>query len=168
MPLSEYVSAIRGMIGSRLLILPGVTAVIVDGAGRYLLARHVAGDRWGFVGGGIEPLEDPRAALRREVQEELGLQVDIVAVLDSYGGADLTNEYPNGDVVSYVTTAYLCRLAEQPPILEKAELSAVGWFFPPEIKQLDRFEWIDRVIDDIRPDLHRPDSAQKASFHAIT
>lgn len=168
MPLSEYVSAIRGLIGSQLLILPGVTAVIIDGAGRYLLARHVAGDRWGFVGGGIEPLEDPRAALRREVKEELGLEVDIIAVVDSYGGADLTNEYPNGDVVSYVTTAYLCRLAEEPPILETEELSAVGWFFPHEIKQLDRFEWIDRVIDDIGPSVNGLDSVKTAPSHAIT
>lgn len=154
MPLSEYVSTIRSLIGSRLLILPGVTAVIIDGAGRYLLARHVAGDRWGFVGGGIEPLEDPRAALLREVTEELGLTIDILAVVDSYGGADLTNECPNGDVVSYVTTAYICRLAEGPPVIEAEELSDVGWFWPVEIKELHRFEWIDRVIDDTESSLN--------------
>ncbi|TFB65489.1 hypothetical protein E3N86_02035 [Cryobacterium sp. Hz7] len=92
----------------------------------------------------------------------------MVAVVDSYGGVDSTNEYPNGDVVSYVTTAYLCRLAEERPVLETEELTAVGWFFPLQIKQLDRFEWIDRVIDDIGPSLNGLDSAQTVPPHAIT
>jgi ADP-ribose pyrophosphatase YjhB (NUDIX family) len=148
MPLSEYVTAIRGLIGSRLLILPGVTAVIRDDAGRYLLARHVAGDKWGFVGGSVDALESPRSALMREVEEELGVMAVIVGVLDSYGGADLVNEYPNGDVVSYVTTAYLCLLEETPTAAEAAEVSAVRWFLPSEIASLDRFTWIDRVIND--------------------
>lgn len=77
------------------------------------------------------------SALRGEVKVELGLEVDIVAVADSYSGVDLMNDYPNGDVVSYVTTAYLCRLAEELPVLETEELTAVGWFFPLQIKQLD-------------------------------
>ncbi|WP_166784616.1 MULTISPECIES: hypothetical protein [unclassified Cryobacterium] len=45
----------------------------------------------------------------------------------------MTNEYPNGDVVSYLTTAYLCRLAEELPVLETEESTAVVWFFPLQI-----------------------------------
>jgi len=148
MPMSAYVTEIRALIGSRLLVLPGVTAVIRDESGRYLLARHVAGDRWGFVGGAVEPFEDPRSALVREVAEELGVQLVILGVLDGYGGHDLTTEYPNGDAVSYVTTAYLCRLTSEPTAAEPAEVSKIGWFTRAEIPALDRFGWIDRVITD--------------------
>lgn len=37
--MSEYVAGVRALLGSRFLLLPGVTAVITDAEGRYLLAR---------------------------------------------------------------------------------------------------------------------------------
>ena len=84
----------------------------------------------------------------REVREELGVEIEICTVIDSYGGASLMNEYPNGDVVSYVTTAYLCQLNEEPTAAEADEVSEVGWFCRDEIRTLERFEWIDLVLDD--------------------
>ena len=131
------------------MVLPGVTAVIRDDAGRYLLALHVSGKRWGFVGGAVEPLEAPRAALAREVREELGVDIEIRSVIDSYGGAALMNEYPNGDLVSYVTTAYLCRLVGDPTAADVDEVSEVEWFGRDDIRTLARFEWIDLVLDDV-------------------
>ena len=59
-----------------------VAAVIRDERGRILLARrpegrHMAG-LWEFPGGKIKPGEAPEAALRREIDEELGLDIDAV------------------------------------------------------------------------------------------
>ena len=59
-----------------------VAAVIRDECGRILLARrpegrHMAG-LWEFPGGKIKPGETPEAALRREIDEELGLDIDAV------------------------------------------------------------------------------------------
>ncbi|MBG6106531.1 NUDIX domain-containing protein [Frigoribacterium sp. CG_9.8] len=83
MPVRRYVREIRGPVGFGPLILPGVSAAVIDLTGRYLLARHVAGDQWAFVGGGIKPLEDPRAALCKEVAEELTAVEPDVNGLDS-------------------------------------------------------------------------------------
>ncbi|MDQ8754885.1 (deoxy)nucleoside triphosphate pyrophosphohydrolase [Sphingosinicella sp. LHD-64] len=57
-----------------------VAAALVDGEGRVLLqqrapARSMAG-LWEFPGGKVEPEETPEAALVRELEEELGIQVD--------------------------------------------------------------------------------------------
>src|SRR4051812_7850723 len=51
-------------------------ALIDDGRGRILLVRK-AGSRWFMLAGGkIEPGETPVSALRRELQEEIGLSIE--------------------------------------------------------------------------------------------
>jgi 8-oxo-dGTP diphosphatase len=57
-----------------------VAGVVVEGA-RVLLSQrksgtHLAG-AWEFPGGKVEPGEDPRDALARELGEELGIEVDV-------------------------------------------------------------------------------------------
>ncbi|HTD92101.1 MAG TPA: Nudix family hydrolase [Burkholderiales bacterium] len=57
-------------------------AVIHDAAGRFLLAQRPPGKAfegyWEFPGGKVEPGESAAAAIRRELYEELGIEVDAV------------------------------------------------------------------------------------------
>ncbi|VTR75695.1 CTP pyrophosphohydrolase [Cellulomonas hominis] len=57
-------------------------AVIVDDAGRWLLVRKRGTTAFMQAGGKIEPGEDPRAAVVREVGEELAVVVDPARVRD--------------------------------------------------------------------------------------
>jgi 8-oxo-dGTP pyrophosphatase MutT (NUDIX family) len=50
----------------------GVHALIVDGDGRVLLARHSYMKGWSLPGGGVGRGEPPLTALLRELREELG------------------------------------------------------------------------------------------------
>lgn len=67
-------------------------AVLRDDEGRVLVSRRQAGRHlagmWEFPGGKIEPGEAPEAALRRELEEELGIQAGpsrpLVAVRHEY------------------------------------------------------------------------------------
>lgn len=53
-------------------------AVITDDGGRVLLLNHVfrQGSGWGIPGGFIEKGEQPEAAIRRELREEIGLELE--------------------------------------------------------------------------------------------
>ncbi len=57
-----------------------VGAVISDERGRVLLLRHVLrrGSGWGIPGGFLNAGEQPEDAVRRELREETGLELDAV------------------------------------------------------------------------------------------
>lgn len=57
--------------------------IVTDDQGRVLLARWVEGRRvaWTLPGGGLEGGEDPELAVRRELREETGFQIETTALL---------------------------------------------------------------------------------------
>lgn len=57
-------------------------AVVTDEAGRVLLLHHPyrPGSGWGIPGGFMRPREDPEDALRRELREEIALEIEIPRV----------------------------------------------------------------------------------------
>lgn len=72
---------------------PTATAVCVDGEGRVLLTKRAIEPHlgaWDLPGGFVEEDEHPLEALRRELREETGLEIEPVEFLgvwmDRYGG----------------------------------------------------------------------------------
>lgn len=67
-----------GVATSDLVVV--VAAAMIDGDGRVLVQRRPPGKPmaglWEFPGGKIDPGERPEDALRRELHEELGIEVD--------------------------------------------------------------------------------------------
>jgi 8-oxo-dGTP diphosphatase len=63
-----------------------VAAGILIEGGRVLLTQRKAGTHlegaWEFPGGKVEPGEDPRTALARELKEEVGLEVKVGEIVD--------------------------------------------------------------------------------------
>ena len=63
-----------------------VSAAVLVEEGRVLLSQRKVGTHlegaWEFPGGKVEPGEDPRDALRRELEEELGIHTRIGEIVD--------------------------------------------------------------------------------------
>ncbi|HSK23490.1 MAG TPA: NUDIX domain-containing protein [Egicoccus sp.] len=137
---SGHVAELRALVGTHRLLLPSVGTAVFDGVGperqRLLLVRHADGThRWGLPGGAVEPGEHPADAAVREVEEETGLTVELLAVAGVFGGPDAEIEYDNGDRTAYVTTVFVARPYGAGEItLAHDEIHDAAWF---ELDDLD-------------------------------
>ena len=115
-------------------------AVVTDDQGRVLLLKHVfrSGSGWGIPGGFIQADEQPEEALRRELREEVGLELagaEIAFVRTLHTAQQIEIIFrarPNGDA--------------QP---QSVEVESAAWFSLqtlPEGLADDQRRLIDRVI----------------------
>jgi ADP-ribose pyrophosphatase YjhB (NUDIX family) len=134
MGISEQVRWLRAAVGHELLLLPSVSVLPVDDAGRVLLVRHAGhDDGWGVLGGAVEIGESPAEAAVREAREEIGVPVRLRGLVAALGGQDFEVTYPNGDRAAYVTTVYEAEIIDGVPRPADGELSEVGWFSGAEL-----------------------------------
>ena len=104
-------------------------AIVRDG--RVLCAQRGSGHdlagKWEFPGGKIEPGETARAALVREIEEELLCEVDVEGEV-----CTTRQPYSFGTVV---LTTFICHLRAGEPRLTEHE--NICWLPPAEMPQLD-------------------------------
>lgn len=117
-----------------------VVAAVIESDGAFLVTRrpdgvHLAG-LWEFPGGKIDPGETHAQALRREILEELGTDVDVHDLV-----LQTAHDYPERSVRLFF---YRCTVAGTPSALlgqqmrwvPRAELRTLG--FPPADEALIR------------------------------
>ncbi|MBC7809650.1 MAG: NUDIX hydrolase [Burkholderiales bacterium] len=113
----------------------GAVGVIFNTAGEVLLVEHVFHPQnpWGLPGGWVERNEDPSVTIQREIQEELGLTVEVGPVL-------LTRM----DRFNHLDFAFLCQTPNAQPATISAlssELLDYSWFDPRQLPRLHSFHY---------------------------
>jgi NAD+ diphosphatase len=107
-------------------------AGIVESDGRILLVRREREPRkgyWGLPGGFADYRESLEQALLREIEEEVGLRVQVTAYLASF-----SNEYHYKGVTYFSTDAYfVCRAADLSAAIAREEIAEVTVVHPREI-----------------------------------
>ena len=110
----------------------GAVGVVFDDGGRVLLVEHVfrTDFPWGLPGGWIERGEDPRQTVRREIEEELGMRVEVGPLLlsEQVGLVDKSTHPP------HLGLAYLCRAVDGIYSVT-GEVISVEWTSPAQIRQ---------------------------------
>ncbi|TDE15800.1 NUDIX hydrolase [Jiangella asiatica] len=134
MPTPDFILALREHVGHDLLWLTGVTAVVVDGAGRVLLHQRSDTGEWALISGILEPGEQPAHAVAREAYEETGVHIAVERITSVV--TDPPVRYPNGDVVQYLDIAFRCRPVGGTARVNDDESLAVAWFAPDELPEL--------------------------------
>jgi 8-oxo-dGTP diphosphatase len=108
-----------------------VAGLIVDADGRLLACLRPAdkhlGGKWEFPGGKVEASEDHAAALVRELEEELGIQVVV--------GYPLTPVPWDYGTLRIRLHPFLCRIASGIP--QPREHAEIRWVARHELEQLD-------------------------------
>jgi ADP-ribose pyrophosphatase YjhB (NUDIX family) len=136
--ISAHIARLRAVVGHDLLLLPSVSVLPIDQAGRLLLVRHAGHhDGWAVLGGAVEVGESPAETAVRETREEIGAEVRLVRLLDVLGGPDYEVSYPNGDRTAYVTAVYQAAIIDGSPAARDDELSDVAWFAPAQLPELE-------------------------------
>jgi 8-oxo-dGTP diphosphatase len=106
----------------------GVGALCVDTQGRVFLTQRgpqAKNERglWEFPGGSVEFGEKLADALKREMMEEYGIQIEVGELLDVFDHI-LPEEGQH-----WVSPTYICRIISgKPAILEPGKCSQIGWF----------------------------------------
>lgn len=106
-----------------------VAAAVIEAGGRYLITRRVKGHLegfWEFPGGKVRPGETLPECLRREVKEELGVEITVGEKIDT-----VTWHYPERTILLHF---FRCRQASGK--ITPQEGQAFAWVAPEE---LDRY-----------------------------
>jgi 8-oxo-dGTP pyrophosphatase MutT (NUDIX family) len=100
--------------------LAGVKCILTEGD-QVLLVRHTYGPReWDLPGGGIKRRESPRMAARREMHEELGIDIEDMQDVGQVIGS-----------LNHTRATVYCYRAElrAPDIkMDQGEIAAIRWF----------------------------------------
>ncbi|MCL4353916.1 NUDIX domain-containing protein [Patescibacteria group bacterium] len=114
----------------------GVGAAIFNPEGKLLLtlrgqkARNEKG-KWELPGGGVNIKETFEQALRREIKEELDIEIKILELLG------ICDHIIYEENQHWVSPTYICKISKgKPKILEPEKCANFGWFTINEARKL--------------------------------
>jgi len=120
----------------------GVGAIIVDVSGRLFLSKRgplAKNERgtWEFPGGAVEYGETLEKALRREIEEEYGVEIEVGELVD------VVDHILPEESQHWVSPTFICRIKNgQPQIREPGKCDAIAWFgleeIPENLSQISR------------------------------
>ena len=120
-------------------ILLVVAAALVNAKNEILIAQRPTGKRlagkWEFPGGKVEQGESPEAALAREIQEELGIDI---AIADMEPFWFLSHDYRAEFGFHLLMPVYVCRKWQGTP--ETKEHAAIAWKRPDDMVNMPMIE----------------------------
>lgn len=133
-------------------IVTSVVAVIVDERQRVLLTRRSIPpfkNMWVMPGGKINLGEPIFSALKREVDEEVGLEIEVGDLIDVF--EHLT---PGEDTCHYIILFYRCRPLHDQVVHNQDEVAETAWVHCNELGQYQVPEGTRYILGKLFPGLY--------------
>ncbi|MCI0474861.1 MAG: NUDIX domain-containing protein, partial [Anaerolineales bacterium] len=124
----SYLGWLRQFVGHQKIISTGAAAIIRDARGRFLLQKRSDVGLWGIPGGGQELGERIDDTVRREVREEVGLEVEPTHIINLYTSPRVEIIFPNGDQIQPYVVRFECEIVGGTLQKDDDEVLAIGWF----------------------------------------
>jgi 8-oxo-dGTP diphosphatase len=142
-------------------LVTSVVAVIVDDADRVVLTRRSVApflDQWVMPGGKIGLGEPMKTALRREVREEVGVDVVVGRLLDTF-----EHVTPGADNDHHVILYFRCRPSRAELTPNPDEVAEARWVPRGELAGYAMPEGTRHVLTGLFPELDEPGHPGPAS-----
>lgn len=120
---------------------PAVGALIVNKEGKILLAKsHKWFDKYTLPGGHIEIGETMEEAVKREVKEEVGLEIEVIEFLTMQEAIFAKEFYKKRHFIFF---DFLCKTGDKQVKLDQTEIQDYLWEYPGQAfnLNLDSFTW---------------------------
>lgn len=110
-------------------VKPGVAAVIFNAQRQVLLVRRNDNGLWSLPSGHLEIGETVIEAIKREIQEETGLIVDVKKLIGVYSDpVSQVFSYPSGATTHFITLSFLCCITGGCMQADYSEIAEVAFF----------------------------------------
>jgi 8-oxo-dGTP diphosphatase len=130
--------------------MPQVVTCILEHDGKILLLKRsnqVGTYRglWGGVAGYVEEMEDPYDTALKEIQEEVGIEVEDVELVRKGDPIEFSDTY-DGKRYDWVVYPFLFHLQAKELVRVDWEHEEYRWVHPSEVRKLDIVPGLDDVI----------------------
>jgi len=117
-------------------VVPSVTAVVTDEAGRILMVHKTDNDLWALPGGGMDLGESITDAAVRETKEETGVDIEVTGLIGVYTNPRHVLAYDDGEVRQQFSLCFTTRnLGGE--LRTSSETKEVKWVAPADLDALN-------------------------------
>ncbi|MGW1031648.1 NUDIX domain-containing protein [Streptomyces antibioticus] len=117
-------------------VVPSVTAVVRDDAGKLLLIHKTDNDLWALPGGGHDIGERIADTVVREVREETGIDVEVDNIVGLYTDPKHVLAYDDGEVRQQFSICFRAHSVGG-SLRTSSESKEVRWVDPADLDGLD-------------------------------
>ncbi|MFC8792252.1 NUDIX domain-containing protein [Streptomyces cinereoruber] len=116
-------------------VVPSVTAVVRDNAGRLLVIHKTDNDLWALPGGGHDIGERIADTVVREVEEETGIRVMVDGIVGLYTDPEHVLAYDDGEVRQQFSICFRAHPVGG-SLRTSSESKEVRWMAPADLDDL--------------------------------
>jgi 8-oxo-dGTP pyrophosphatase MutT (NUDIX family) len=116
-------------------IVPAVTAVVRNDCGELLMIERADNGYWALPGGAQDFGESITDTIKREVREETGIDVEVIALSGIYSDPGHVIAYDNGEVRQEFSLCFHARPVSG-MLSSDSEIRQVRWIMPDRLESL--------------------------------